>query len=82
MADKELAKRDMYGHTIHRLEGTEFGVSIAYDGDGKPDFTVFHESDNFRQSLFSIGYSKEKYGVGLMWQHNCFEKRIAEVFGE
>lgn len=73
--------RDMYGHEIYPLGETGFGVSISFSSEGPetppkyPHFTIFHESDNFRQCLFSVSLKPDRPYVS-----NTFEDRIAEHF--
>ncbi len=73
----------MYGHEII-LIGRGFGVSVSYFQLAErrsPDFTFFHESDGFRQSLFSVaGSSLIGEGEGPQI-HNVFRERLAEVLG-
>lgn len=72
---------DMYGHPIYPLGETGFGVSITFFSEGPefppkyPWFSIFHESDDFQQSLFSAE-------LNLNGPHICnaFEDRIAEHF--
>ncbi len=75
---------DMYGHEIRPI-GRGFGVSVAYfqNAEGRvPDFTFFHESDGFRQALFSVA-GRSLIGEGAGPQiHNVFRERLAEVLGE
>lgn len=69
--------RDMYGHKIVPI-GEDFGVSLAFahhlDGAVTPLLTVFHASDGFRQSLFSVGdYDGRPQVI------NEFDDRLREV---
>ncbi len=73
--------KDMYGHEIYPLGETGFGVSITFYSEGpdhearSPDFTIFHESDNYRQALFSVT-------MDLNGPHTShpFRDRITEYF--
>lgn len=74
----EADVKDMYGHKIVPI-GDGFGVSLAFahhlNGAVTPCLTVFHSSDGFRQSLFSVGFSNEaRPQVG-----NVFDDRFGEV---
>lgn len=79
----ELRTRDMYGHEIRPIEGG-FGISLSYfrlaEGERQTlDFTLFHESDGFRQALFSVAGRSlvgEEDGPQI---HNIFHERVAEV---
>lgn len=78
----ELHSHDMYGHQIWPLGETGFGVSVAYyrtneDDTLRPDFTFFHVSDGFRQSLFNIHGTLDKGGRPMV--SNIFHDRVAEV---
>lgn len=80
--NKRLATHDMYGHRIHLIGKSGFGVSFTtFQRPGciqrLPDFTIFHDSDGFRQSLFSVAVYKEGQVI-----HNTFEERVVEVLGE
>jgi len=80
--NKQLATHDMYGHRIHLIGKSGFGVSLSTfqrpgDIQRLPDFTIFHDSDGFRQSLFSVAVYKEGQAI-----HDTFEDRVAEVLGE
>ena len=48
----------MYGHEIVPLGGVGYGISTSFFNRGNgvlyPCFSVFHHSDGFRQSLFSV----------------------------
>lgn len=70
--------KDMYGHEIHRLGDSGFGVSV--DSGVPPGFWLFHDSDGFRQCLFMVGLPspwKDK----RPYIANVFDDRIAEVLG-
>lgn len=58
MTTENLRTKDMYGHPIYPLGDTGYGVSISFytqgDSPPAPDFTFFHNSDGFRQALFSL----------------------------
>lgn len=82
---KELAERDMYGHPIIPIGDSGYGVSVSFfsrpsigdkqdDAQEFPDFTIFHDSDGFQQSLFSMAVYKEGQVI-----HNTFEDRVAEA---
>ncbi len=89
------AIRDMYGHLIHvsdrGLGG--FGVSLSFYGtvedvkEGRPcrrpEFTIFHESDGFRQALFSVDADLGAPEEDPIWRRpkvvNIFHDRLAEV---
>lgn len=71
-----MRDHDMYGHKITPVgDGYGISVSVGITGDGKVHAyaTLFHESDNFRQSLLSV--SEE----GLS---NVFPDRVKEVQGQ
>lgn len=74
--DEPLRDHDMYGHKITPI-GEGFGVSISLgiltDGSVEPNLWVFHASDGFRQTLFSI-MGNDKYPIA-----NVFPDRLAEV---
>lgn len=83
-----LNTHDMYGNEIYRLGETGYGVSICYWRPGedleapqRPEFTFFHCSDGFRQSLFSARIEDpDRHWRG--WSAstiNTFEDRIAEL---
>ncbi len=64
-----MIRRDMYGHLINvsdrGLGG--FGVSLAYHGvPGKrvPAVTFFHESDDYRQALLTVGFEDQEGPLG------------------
>ena len=81
--------RDMYGHLIHVADNDGaggFGVSLTWHG--RPDtpmtpvFTVFHESDGYRQALFSIDFEEQEGPLGGGRRPrvvNVFDDRTAEV---
>ena len=77
------APKDMYGHPIYPLGETGFGVSVTFSSEGPdheakyPYFTIFHESDGFRQSLFSVHMTEFENRQLLC---NVFQDRIAEHF--
>ncbi len=68
--------KDMYGHEIVPI-GDGFGVSVTFgvhsDGAVDPLFSVFHSSDGFRQSLFSVDVHDRPQ------VYNVFEDRLREV---
>lgn len=80
MTDKELAEKDMYGDAIIPIGDSGYGVSVAFfvrpDDTKHPYFSIFHESDGFRQSLTSVTID-ENGG----WISNVFRDRTAEVLG-
>lgn len=78
MSDKELADRDMYGHTIHRIGDTDFGISITIDSTGKPSFALFEKSDNFQQAFCLVDYVKGWDDFSA----SGFQRRIAESWGK
>lgn len=58
-----MRTEDMYGHTIHPLGDTGYGVSLTFgykkpDGPRTPNFVFFHNSDGFRQALFTLQIDK------------------------
>ena len=71
---------DMYGQPIHRLGDKGFGISIILGTQGGTQPTpyigvsVFHESDEFHQSLFSCSIGKDVH------IENVFHERLAELF--
>ena len=71
---------DMYGHEIVPI-GDDFGVSLTFahhlDGTVTPYFTVFHSSDGFRQSLFTVGSHEESPHRPQVC--NIFDDRLLEV---
>ncbi len=82
--------RDMYGHLIHLSEDDgegEFGVSVNYagatgSGDMWPEFTFFHKSDDYRQSLFTVSFEHVEGPLGGGRRPrvtNIFDERVAEV---
>lgn len=84
----ELRSHDMYGSEIHRLGETGYGVSVSYWRPGmepeaplRPEFTIFHCSDGFRQSLFSVRIEDpERHHWGWAASTiNVFHERIAEL---
>ncbi len=77
MANRE---KDMYGHLIH-LGNSGFGVSLTWfttspgNERKRPYMTVFHESDGFQQSLFSVVVdASERPAVS-----DVFDDRLREV---
>lgn len=70
--------KDMYGYEIVPI-GDGFGVSLAFahhlDGVVTPSITVFHSSDGFRQSLFTVGFNDD----GRPQVGNVFDDRFGEV---
>lgn len=83
-----LRTHDMYGNEIYPLGETGYGISLCFwrPGDDlsapkRPEFTLFHRSDGFRQSLFCFRIEDpERHYLG--WSANVlnvFEKRIAEL---
>ncbi len=82
-----MAKRekDMYGHLIHVSDNNGaggFGVSLAWattsprGGRRRPYLTVFHESDGFQQSLFSVTIDSVDERPTIS---DVFEGRLREV---
>ena len=87
--------RDMYGHLIHvsdrGLGG--FGISLSYSGTvedvkagrpcRRPTFHFYHESDGYRQSLFSVDAYQDPPETDPVWRHpkvtQIFHDRLAEV---
>ncbi len=87
--------RDMYGHLIHvsdrGLGG--FGVSLSYGGTvedvkagrpaRRPQFTFFHESDGYRQALFTVDAWQDPPETHPVWRRpkvvNIFHDRLIEV---
>ncbi len=61
---------DMYGHLIHVSDHGRggFGVSLTWQsidgGPMLPYMTVFHESDGFQQSLFSVTIERVEGPLG------------------
>ncbi|KKN78147.1 hypothetical protein LCGC14_0353740 [marine sediment metagenome] len=79
---EDSAPRDMYGHPIHPLGETGFGVSVTFhtfwpdpNGIKCPYFSIFHETDDFRQSLFSA-----EMNLNGPRTCNVFWDRITEHF--
>lgn len=52
MIDRQ--ERDMYGHRIVPLKGTDLGVSTTFNTTGETYCTFFRADDGFRQSLFTV----------------------------
>ncbi len=78
----EIRSHDMYGQEIVPLGETGYGVSVCFASyPGRPDpylwpqFTVFHVSDGFRQSLFSVNLDE----VDRPSLCNIFQNRVAEL---
>lgn len=79
--------KDMYGHLIHVAEdGAGFGVSLTWQcipgGPMLPYMTVFHESDGFQQSLFSVSIERVEGPLGGGERPvicNVFDDRLHEV---
>jgi hypothetical protein len=77
-----LRRTDMYGHAIWPLGETGYGVSVTFCGrPGEPlvpEFTFFHASDGFQQSLFSVTMMQlfDKKGPLIC---NVFRERVADV---
>ncbi len=80
--------RDMYGHLIHVSDDgrEEFGVSMSWhtvppSTRKLPTMNVFHESDGFQQSLFSITIIDKgpDWGGERPVIVNVFEDRLREV---
>lgn len=77
----EIRENDMYGHRIYPLGETGYGVSVAFGSTPSesdciyPLFTVFHVSDGFRQSLFSVSINKPDRPTLT----NVFHDRVAEL---
>ncbi len=67
--------KDMYGHEIV-LIGNGFGVSTTFNSTMAPEFALFHESDGFRQSLFSVAASERPHVI------NVFDDRLRAVLTE
>lgn len=71
---------DMYGNEIYLLGESGFGVSfhvgITQFKERHPYFNVFHISDGYHQSLFSMTLNEMK----LPLYANIFPERCAEVF--
>lgn len=81
---QDVAKRrthDMYGHEIVPISNG-FGVSmhfgIGLNGTVTPHFNIFHSSDGFRQSLFSVGGGGAK-GDDRPQIENVFGDRLRGV---
>ncbi len=79
----QLRDRDMYGNPITPLGETGYGVSIAFAGNGNgpavyPFITVFHISDGFRQSLYSVAMSEAL----TFYVCNVYGERVTEVIAE
>lgn len=77
----EISAEDMYGNPITPLAETGYGVSvsIAYVNSGTRGhavLTVFHASDGFRQSLFSVAID----GPDRPTLQNIFPDRLAELW--
>ncbi len=73
---------DMYGQPIYPLGETGFGVAVwfpALSHDNQTSlahFTIFHQSDNYRQSLFSAVLMNSE-GPQIC---DLFPQRIDEFF--
>lgn len=84
MQEGDVGMTDMYGHVIVPLDETGFGISTTWhrrmDEDFlRPQFTFFHFSDGFRQSLFSIDLTDNRFGHPGPMDCNIFEDRCYEV---
>ncbi len=71
--------QDMYGHMIHVNEKGKggFGISVTYSGgrgERSPEFTFFHDSDDFEQAMFTV-----RFEDGWPMVVNTFSDRSAEV---
>ena len=80
MSDNLPVAFDMYGQPIYPLGETGFGVSIIFYNSPdppirSPEFTIFHQSDNYQQSLFSASMNLNGPHIS-----NPFQDRIAEHF--
>ena len=81
MSDNLPVAFDMYGQPIYPLGETGFGVSIDFSSRGPdhqvrfPSFNIFHESDDYRQSLFSASLDLDRPRIC-----NVFQDRIAGCF--
>lgn len=79
--DGEIRTHDMYGNEIVPLGETGYGVSTWIACKGFPGvpyyfcFAVFHVSDGFRQSLFSVELDKPDRPTIC----NIFGDRIREL---
>jgi hypothetical protein len=80
--------RDMYGHLIHVSDndgGGGFGVSVTWQrqlgGPATPVFSFFHESDGYRQALFSVDFECQCLEGRPLTPRvvNIFKARTAEV---
>lgn len=81
----EIRARDMYGNEIVPLGETGYGVSTTWfarppDSRLCPEWTFFHASDGFRQSLFSVHLQADRdwrdHPVSLC---NIFYERLLEL---
>lgn len=82
-----MDKRDMYGHLIHVSDTGRggFGISMTLHGPPGgnadpvriPEFTFFHESDDFKQALFSVDMTNGRPQVT-----NIFYDRVSDVLKE
>ncbi len=67
----------MYGHEIV-LIGKGFGLSLAFthhlNGAVTPSLALFHSSDDFHQSLFSVTWGDDRPQIS-----NVFDDRLREV---
>ena len=81
MSDNVPVAFDMYGQPIYPLGETGFGIAVWFPGPPHdqqtrhPYFTIFHQSDNYKQSLFSVLMQSEGPQI-----HNPFPDRIVEFF--
>lgn len=82
MTQEPLHTHDMYGNEIYRLGETGYGVSMTIHAIGidseqpwLPFFTVFHCSDGFRQSLFSVSLERDDRAQ----LSNLFTDRIRDL---
>lgn len=76
---------DMYGHKIHLLGETGYGVSVSFSqrarrggtySDARPYFTIFHVSDGFRQALFGAFVDHDTNRPGIC---DTFMDRIEKL---
>ncbi len=72
---------DMYGIWIYPLGETGFGIAVWFVGGGQgqktrhPYFTLFHQSDGYRQALFSASMSVDAAYINI-----SFREHIVDYF--
>lgn len=74
-----LAHYDMYGNPIHVIGESGYGISLAFGQTSgeelvRPLFALFHQSDGFRQCLFTFSIEEDRPQLS-----NIFQNRIREL---